>query len=252
MNYEATPSDTEKEIRLYLLDQLPPAQRQAVEARIAEDPTYAQAVTEMRWMLSLAQVARHDRMQAQVQAAGMRARNPPGLRRGIYLGAAAAVALLAAFGTYFWTRPSLGKRLATTYDTQRPLAHKATMGAAAQQAFRVYDDAVAAGGKSSFDNAIKALTAISDSDSAYNDAQYYLAQCYLGKQDPHSAIPLLESYRKMTSESDFLYHEATWYLALAYLYEDRLDEAKSLLAPLGKRTDDAHWQAAKDILAQLP
>ena len=250
MNFEDSPSDTEKEIRLYLLDQLPPPQMQAVASRIAADAAYAQAVDEMRWMLSLAQVARHDRMQAQVRAAGKRARTPPGIRRSFYLGAA-AVALLAAFGTYFWTRPSLGKRIAARYD-ERHHSHKATMGGAANQAFRLYDEAVAANNPTGFDAAIQALGAIPATDLEYDDAQYYLAQSYLGKQDPQSAIPILEAYRSRTSELNFLYHEATWYLALALLYEDRLAEAKALLVPLSKRVVDEHSRDAQDILEQLP
>jgi tetratricopeptide (TPR) repeat protein len=251
MDFEATPSDTEKEIRLYLLDQLPPAEKLAVESRIAGDSTYASAVEEMRWMLTLAQVARHDRMRAQVQSAGVRARTPAGLRRGIYLSAAAAVALLAAFGTYFWTRPSLGKRLAAQFD-DRPGSYKVTMGQAVNPAFKQYDEARNEGSAAGFDKAIVALQAIPTTDPDYSDAQFYLAQSYMGKHDPARAIPVLEGFLKTTTEKDMRFHDAEWYLALALLYEDRLEEARALLVPLSQLPDYTKQGKAAEILARLP
>lgn len=251
MHLDDTPSDTEKEIRLYLLDQLPPPEKQVLEARIAHDPDYALAVEEMRWMMSLAQVARHDRMQAQVQAAGARARSAPGWTRGVYLSAAAAVALLAAFGAYWWLRPPSWKRLANQYNT-RPLSYEVVMGAGSDRAFSIYNEAVKQGPGASFDAAIAALRAIPETDSSYNTAQYYLAQAYLGKQDPQSAIPIFQGYLVRTSDSELLYHDAKWYLALALLHGDRIEEAKDLLLELSGVKDFVKLKEVEDILQALP
>jgi Tetratricopeptide repeat len=251
MHLDEIPSDTEKEIRLYLLDQLPPSEKQALEARIAQDPDYALVVEEMRWMMSLAQVARHDRMQAQVQAAGARARSAPGWTRGVYLSAAAAVALLAAFGAYWWLRPPEWRRLANRYNT-RPLSYEVVMGAGSDRAFSIYNEAVKQGPGASFDAAITALRAIPETDSSYNTAQYYLAQSYLGNQDPQSAIAVFQGYLMRTSESELLYHDAKWYLVLALLHVDRVKEAKDLLLELSRAKEFSKPKDVQDLLQALP
>lgn len=233
MNPDENPSDTEKEIRLYLLDQLPPPEKEAVEARIAQDPDYARAVEDLRWMLSLAQVARHDRMRAQVQAAGVRAQAGAGprWRRGVYLSAAAAVALLAAFGVYWWVRPPLGKRLFKEKFERYPL-FQITQGAASDSGFMYYRDSL-------YDSAIVALSAIPKEDSAYAEARFYLAQSHMVLDETPAAVvvleALLETQRKGLLKlpmEEALVHEAEWYLALGYLDVGRMAAAKELLERL--------------------
>jgi predicted Zn-dependent protease len=241
MHLDDTPSDTEKEIRLYLLDQLPPPEKQAVEARIAHDPDYALTVEEMRWMLSLAQVARHDRMQAQVQAAGARARSTPGWTRGVYLSAAAAVALLAAFGAYLWVRPPLGQRIFKEHFKPSKSYHD-HMGGGSDLAFTQYDE-----GK--YADAIAGLSAIPATDAAYSIARYCLAQAYLAADSATQAIPILEDY-VATQTADVRLDGAMWYLAMAYLHENNLERAEILLEEL-ELNSPTRGAMARDVLEAL-
>lgn len=239
MNMEENPSQLEAEIRNYLLGELPPAEKAAVESRIAEDAGYARAVEEMRWMMTLARVARHDRMEAQVKAAERSVRQT----RTLYFSAAAAVALLAAFGAYLWVRPPLGKRLYAEHYT-RAEAYTITQGSAAQDGMAQYRD-------KAYEKAIQTLGQVPTSDSTYSAARFYLAQAHMALGQTNVAVAVLEALVKLPMDEDML-HETEWYLALGYLDVGRLEDAKASLRLLSDLPPGSARQAsAAEILEAL-
>jgi hypothetical protein len=256
MNIDETPSERDIEIRLYLLGKQPLAEKAAVEARIAQDAEYANAVQEMRWKIALAHVARtaqereeeraqvSDAVRAQVKAAAQRAQaqRSQGFRRTIYLSAAAAVALLAAFGAYFWLRPPLHKRLYKEYFAL-DAPWTITQGSGTDKGFVHYRD-------QEYKAAIASLSRVTPDDSLYAEARFYLAQSHLAQQETAAAVAVLEALLQVPMK-EILLHKTTWYLALGYLDLGKVDEAKVHLQALSGLEGDPLQAKARAILEAL-
>jgi hypothetical protein len=207
-------------------------------------------------MIAIAQVARFNQEQAQsqasippalraeVQAARERAqaRTQVRWRRNIYLSVAAAVALLAAFGTYFWIRPPLNKRLYQEFFVAAQ-PYGVTQGSRVSEGLVAYRDG-------DYRTAITALGNLSPTDSSYALARFFLAQSHMALGETPAATTVLEDLLEGEMNEELL-HETEWYLALGYLDMGLTEEAKGQLRKLSALAGNARQAGAEALMKRL-
>ena len=103
--------------------------------------------------------------------------------------------------------------------------------------------------QASYDDAVLQLSAIIPEDSRYSQAQFYLGQSYLAKDDFDKAIEIFSGQAK--NNSSIFQSHSKWYLALSYIKVGKPQEAANILEEIAGNENAYNHNLARKLLKEL-
>ena len=247
------PTANEKAIEAYLLNTMPPAERELFEARLKAQPELASELEDARLVHTLVNYDGRTKLKAQLQelhAAGPPEEETPVIplwKRSAFR-AAAAVALLAILAVFLWPGSSTDGLFADHYT---PMENTITImsgtDTSSNQLMRagmeLYD-------KGQYAEALAKLDAFLANTPNDQLIQLYAGICQLETNDLKGAEARFNAV--MTAGGNLHQGAARWYLALTYLKEDKIGECRALLERLVADEEPKYGVLARELLKELP
>lgn len=248
---------TTDRIEAYLLGELSPAEREAFELEMKDNPELLDAVEEMKalqeelvalereqFVDQLNQI-RTELEEGEVQQTDQDTSSPtdppPSVRKmPRWYFAAAAGLLLLIIPMYLLLKPSdsLFEQYFTPYEDL--YSNRGSAEEEIKLALKDYNDG-------QFKTSLPHFDAYLEQVPSDSEAVFYAGIAHLGAGQSQEASQLLET----VTANGFLYQiQAKWYLALSYLESDMSDQAKTILKELANSTNSYQNKAA-ELLKKL-
>jgi len=210
-------------IEQYLLDELPPQEREAFTARLYQDSTLKAQVEEMRLLLvGIKEVSLEKQLNTfhrELSASEHQPATPAKSLSPWFLKIAASVVLLGALAWWVISQSNGPEKLFATYYTPDP----GLITAMSSSDNYLFDRAMVDYKTGQYEAAIKAWQGLSTSKPNNDTLQYFIGSAWLALHEQEKAIPL---FRKVSSApTSGFWKEANWYLGLALLKEGKTEEA---------------------------
>ena len=236
---------SEEFMRDYLLGKLAPAESQAFEQEMEQDPDIATGLELQRDILIGIREGFDQELRAKLQAELDADEATPVRRIPIWRWASAAAIILGSLGVYFYmNQTTLQERLYAAHFQDFPniVAPGQRGGDAAAPAFAAYYAERWAVSISAFESLQKL-----NPEATY--PIFYQAMAHMHLQAWNEAIPLFEQVR---ARGDQRFEDpAEWYVGLSYMITGEEQKAKMIFGMIAGSNSN-YRQDAEDILTSLP
>ena len=224
---------------------LSPNEEQRFEARLKQDPEFAEAYRIQRSAIRALRFHHDQQLRQEVRQMYTRSKQQRRQRtvRWWSYAAAAVIVGLGGLFAYHYIGRSTTKQVYATYYTPYP-ALRATREATPTEA-QPYETGMRLYGEERYAAAIPSLKQLLAIDSLRDRTYLLLGNSYLHTNQPTEARRAFAAVA--ASDDALLRQQGQWYLALSYLKQDSFDQARPILEKLA--VEGMYQKEASEILA---